>query len=190
MPKITIVSAAPSAGRIGSGAKAKEARATLAAKGLDVWDERDIDRRAIERNTHGEIVRGSFGFHFNCSNDLSKFVDLKPEHLVDGIVRDAKHLPRGDGSVNQITPKMALNAAKQLVDAYGALKKGVIVGLKVGTQVFAIVEITSDYTFSPEQPWGWHSWSYRVLKRVTLQPLNGKGLVKTVAVDWPAEGLA
>jgi len=105
-------------------------------------------------------------------------------------VRDAKHLPRGDGSVNEITPMMALNAAKQLVDAYRALKKGAIVGLKVGTQVFAIVEITSDYTFWPEQPWGWHSWSYRVIKRVTQQPLNGKGLVKTVAVDWPAEGLA
>ena len=190
MPKITIISAAPSARRIGSGAKAKEARATLAGKGLEVWDERDIDRRVIERNSDGEIVEGEFGLHFNYPNDLSKSPEPKPEDLVDEIVRAAKHLPRGDGSVNEITPKMALNAAKQLVDAYRALKKGAIVALKVGTQVFAIVEITSDYTFCPEQPWGWHSWSYRVIKRVTQQPLNGKGLVKTVAVDWPAEGLA
>jgi hypothetical protein len=48
------------------------------------------------------------------------------------------------------------------------------------------VLLTSDYYYDPSQMWGIHSWSYRVIRKVTKaeQPTNAGGLVKAFYANW------
>jgi len=77
-------------------------------------------------------------------------------------------------------------SARQLLSAKEHMKKGSIVAFKQGMNIFCIVEITSDYTFCPEEAWGWHRWSYRVLRKVSRaeQPANYRGMIKTFLPNY------
>lgn len=70
---------------------------------------------------------------------------------------------------------------KALREICTTLKKGDIIALKAGITIIAFVQLTSDYQFCPEQKWGWHTWTYKLVRKATPadQPSNYRGLIKT-----------
>lgn len=139
--------------------------------------------RATRKDEAGFPTEGSFGISFAVRYDLSK----APQ---DTLVRDAVSAIQARGRLKGITKteKQATGDARQLIAAFKSLKKGDIIAFKKGVKVIAYVELTSDYQFCGEQTWGWHSWNYRVLKKVTAaeQPKNGGGLLKTFHANYLA----
>jgi len=132
--------------------------------------------RATKRDETGFPTEGSFGLSFAVTYDLSK---APKSTLKKDAVSAIQIRARTKGIVK--TEKQATADARQLISAFESLKKGDLIAFKKGTLVIAIVELTSDYHFCEEQPWGWHSWDYRLLKKVSLaeQPKNRGGLLKT-----------
>jgi hypothetical protein len=146
------------------------------------WDDEFLGR-AEEKDETGFPMKGSFGLSFAVTFDLSKV----PTSALEGQAVSAIKT-RGASRGIFKTNKEATANAKQLISAFKSLKKGDIVAFKKGTKVIAIVELTSEYTFRGEQKWGWHSWSYRTLKKVSdsEQPSNYKGLLKTFMPNYMA----
>jgi len=145
-----------------------------------IWDDEFLGR-AEEKDATGFPTKGSFGISFAVTEDLSKF---PKETRMQQVISSIQSRGRQRGIIK--TLKQVTADAKQLISAYEGIKKGDRVAFKKGTKVIAIVEITSDYTFCGEQAWGWHSWSYRTLKKVTdaEQPSNYKGLLKTFMPNY------
>ena len=139
--------------------------------------------RAEEKDSNGFPTKGSFGLSFALKEDLSK---VPEENLMERAISAIQSRARERGITR--TLKQIRADAKQMIAAFKALKEGDIIALKEGTLVIAIVKLTSDYTFCGEQKWGWHSWSYLTLKKVSRaeQPSNYRGLLKTFMPNYLA----
>jgi len=162
----------------------------ISAASLDSGNRKFIDQscwndeflgRAEEKDDTGFPMKGSFGLSFAVTFDLSKVPASALERQAVSAIK-ARAASRGILKTNE----QATGDAKQLIAAFKSLKKGDVIALKKGTKVIAIVELTSDYTFRAEQKWGWHSWSYRTLKKVSdaEQPSNYRGLLKTFMPNY------
>jgi hypothetical protein len=163
--------------------------------GQGSWENEFVDR-AIKDST-GSPVEGTFGICFSFPHDLcslnwqGKQADLR-------IATRIMCYSREDPSIGQksfrpwsptgppISLNTAMDSARQLLSAKEHMKKGSIVAFRYGMNIFCIVEITSDYTFCPEEAWGWHRWSYRVLRKVSRaeQPANYRGMIKTFLANY------
>ena len=146
------------------------------------WDEEFLGR-AEEKDSSGFPTKGSFGLSFAVKEDLSK---IPEEKLIEQTISAIQSRASERGITRPL--KKITADAKQLITAFKELKKGDIIALKEGTKVIAIVKLTSDYTFCAEQNWGWHSWSYLTLKKVSKaeQPSNYRGLLKTFMRNYLA----
>lgn len=144
------------------------------------WDSEFLGR-ATKRDETGFPTEGSFGVSFAVKFDLSK----APQSTLEREAVRAIHA-RGRQKGITKTEAEAQRNARQLISIFKSLKKGDIIAFKHGTKLIAYVELTSDYRFCEEQAWGWHSWSYRVLKKVaeTEQPSNRAGLVPTFRPNY------
>lgn len=137
--------------------------------------EKDFVARATVKDVDGFPLEGMFGHCFQVRKDITTF----PEDEEVRLSRMVNHITvRCAHNKIKCSPESALRDATQLLLAHSMYKKGEIIAFKKGTRPFAIVQITSDYVFCPEQEFAWHSWGYRVLKRLEL-PSN-RGWRKTV----------
>jgi hypothetical protein len=169
MPKIHVISAAPS--------RSYRPDAIQQAS----WEE--VDRRAIVRDGHIIPLVAALGL-----SGAAK-IPLIPGVTTEDMVKASIRQTAADEG-KQVSEAKVKRDARALLQARQMLKKGDIVGLKQGTKIRAIVEITSDYQFCPEEPWGWHTWIYKRLHVVTEAewPANYRGLLKTFHpnfLSWP-----
>ena len=121
--------------------------------------ETDFIRRATRLDTEGFPIEGTFGTSFGLKKD-----------------------------VNTLTRAERAEADPQLLKIHGHIKKGDIMAFKRGKTIIAFVEITSDYRFCPEEYWGWHTWSYRLVRkaRPSDQPANKGALIRTFMPNFLA----
>jgi len=137
------------------------------------WD-KDFLERATKKDESGFPIEGKFGISFGLPFDIMSFSEITREEDMILLIKS-----RADSKGVLRSRKSIQGDVKQLLSAYNSLKKGLIIALKKGIKVIAYIQLMSDYQFCPHENWGWHSWSYRVLKKVTQQPANGGDLLKT-----------
>lgn len=145
------------------------------------WGE--VDRRATRTDAEGFPVEGFFGL-----SGAAK-IPLIPGVTTEDMVKAAIRQTAADEG-KQVSEAKVKRDARALLQARQMLKKGDRVALKQGTKIRAIVELTSDYQFCPEEPWGWHTWTYKRLEVVTEAqwPANYKGLLRAFHpnfLSWP-----
>jgi len=134
------------------------------------WGE--FARRATRLDAEGFPVEGFFGVSWAAHIDLRGATEaeikaaMRQRAAAWGEQRSAATLHRD---------------TQMLLQVFKTLKKGDIIALKKGITIVAFVELTSDYQFCSEERWGWHSWSYRLVRKATAadQPANKGALVKT-----------
>jgi hypothetical protein len=146
----------------------------------------DFVKRATKLDKTSFPVEGSFGLCFSAHIDLSSLTDASMKAAVLKNI-DERHVAKGRSK----SKASRESAARQLITAYKNIKKGGMVALKKGKMIIAIAEITSDYSFRPEQAWGWHSWSYRIIEKLKT-PVFDDGLMQTVYPErfpWEPEAL-
>ena len=141
----------------------------------------EVDRRATVRD--GEIIPVEGAVAISWSAKLHA-ITSSDEEIKAAIRQEAteRNEPR--------TEKRIVREAKELKLTCTTLKKGDRIALKQGTKIRAIVELTSDYQFCPDEEWGWHTWTYKRLQVVTEDqwPANYRGLLKTFHpnfLSWP-----
>ena len=141
----------------------------------------EVDRRATVRD--GEIIplEGAVGV---CWSTRLHGITSTDEEIKAAIRQKAveNNVPRTEKQITRETKELRLVCA--------TLKKGDKIALKQGTKIRAIVELTSDYQFCPEENWGWHTWTYKRVQVVTEAqwPTNYRGLLKTFHpnfLSWP-----
>jgi hypothetical protein len=110
-----------------------------------------------EERNHGDT--GEFGFCFDLRVDM----DTHPPEAQ--LVDNMKGIQESAGV--ESTQRSRIGRVRQLTAAHRLLQPGTHFWMKKGRNVFALAEITSPYRYIPEQRWGWHSWSYRIIRRAT-----------------------
>jgi hypothetical protein len=132
--------------------------------------EKDFVARATVKDVDGFPLEGMFGHCFQVRKDITSF----PEDEEVRLSRMVNHITvRCAQKKIECSPKSALRDATQLLGAHSLYKKGYIMAFKKGTRPVAIIQLTTDYVFCPDQEFAWHSWGYRVLKRVELPSCRG-----------------
>lgn len=127
--------------------------------------EKDFVARATVKDVDGFPLEGMFGHCFQVRKDINSF----PEDEEVRLSRMVNHIiARCAQKKIKCSPESALRDATQLLGAHRLYKKGHIIAFKKGTRPVAIIQLTTDYTFCPDQKFAWHSWGYRVLKRIEL----------------------
>jgi hypothetical protein len=134
------------------------------------WSE--FARRATRTDAEGFPVEGFFGVSWAADIDLRTATEDEIK---------AAMLRRATAWGEQRMAATLHRDTQMLLQVYNTLKKGEIIAFKKGTTIIAFVELTSDYQFCPDERWGWHSWSYRLVRKATAadQPANRGALVKT-----------
>ena len=138
----------------------------------DGWTWHDLSRRATWADEDGFPVEGSFGASYHVQMDLRGATEaqikesMAQRYTAQGNPKPASYIKRHTG---------------MLLEIYQHLKKGDIIAFKKGTTIVAFVQLTSDYYFNADEPWGWHSWNYRLVRkaRAADQPLNKGALIQT-----------
>ena len=132
----------------------------------------EFSRRATRFDAEGSPIEGVFGCSWAAKTDLRS----STEEQIKASIREACRAVGEEPSAARIK-----RDTKMLLTVYNTLKKGDVIALKKGINIIAFAEITSDYCYCPEERWGWHSWSYRVVRKATAadQPANKGALVKT-----------
>ena len=132
--------------------------------------EKDFVARATVKDVDGFPLEGMFGHCFQVRKDITTFPEdeeVRLRRMVNHIIVRCAH------KKIKCCPKSALRDATQLLGAHTLYKKGDIMAFKKGTRPVAIIQLTTDYTFCPDQQFAWHSWGYRVLKRIELPSCRG-----------------
>ena len=113
--------------------------------------------REYERRNKGDT--GEFGFCFDLPIDLA--TSPTEEQLIE-IMKE-----RQQDAEAKATYRSRRDRVRQLTTAHQLLKPGTQVWFKKGLRLFALAEITSEYRYAPEEKWGWHSWTYRLIRTAT-----------------------
>jgi len=132
----------------------------------------EFARRETRIDAEGFPVEGFFGVSWAAHIDLRGATEAE--------IKEAMR-QRAAALGEQRTAATLHRDMRMLLQVFHTLKKGDIIALKKGTTIVGFVELTSDYQFCPEERWGWHSWSYRLVRKATAadQPANRRALVKT-----------
>jgi hypothetical protein len=143
----------------------------------------EVARRAIVRDGNNFPLVGALGL-----SGAAK-IPLIPGVTTEDMVKAAIRQTAADEG-KQVSEAKVKRDARALLQARQMLKKGDRVAVKEGIRIQAIVELTSDYQFCPEEPWGWHTWTYKRLEVVTEAqwPANYKGLLRAFHpnfLSWP-----
>ena len=134
---------------------------------------KDFLGRATQKDASGFPMEGSFGISFGVNFDLSKVTGNLEEEVMNACL------------AHRDTHGGAADGTRQLIGAFKSLKNGDHIAFKKGTKVIAIVELTSDYSFCPEQDVFWHSWSYRTLKKIPdSEQQTNYALLKTFKANY------
>lgn len=108
-------------------------------------------------------LEGEFAMGFSCPLDLSTATLNRKEQMKTAArkERERKGVTVKDGEVN--------SSVGSLLNAYTLLQPGTIFAFKRGLKVVAFAMITAPYRYDATQAWGKHRWSYRVLRKATVQ---------------------
>jgi len=142
----------------------------------------EFGRRATRMGADGIPEAGAFGVSWAADVDLR----VSTEAEIKAAMRR-----RAAAAGEERTAASFHRDTQMLLQVFHTLKKGDIIALKKGTTIVAFVELTSDYQFCPEERWGWHTWTYRLVRRATEaeQPANRRALVKTFFPNFLARPL-
>ena len=132
-----------------------------ALKGLsDPFCQEDFEKDVKKRNPDGSISEGIISMCFSAPASIKTCTEAE---TVAGILKRSTDLKK------PLSKEYAKYGAKTLHTAVPIMKKGIIVHIRKGVNVFLIVVLTSDYYFRLVDGMPLHSWDYRVIEHVSYK---------------------